>query len=467
MRHGPLIIAVLLMSHSLYSGSNTQEQNQAQFLPVSTDTVIVVDPVGSGSPYELAIDSGEGRVDSTTRVTGNVYLWWVGHDTETHELSHSYTVLPEFDLEVYDIFGQKNVVELKQCDIRTQEDAEADSARCEFSFDVQARGATPIVLVIDVNATFKSQNSVGEIVNDTFMPTIMWIAALQSNEPTFIQIAVPTVGQLYAIGEGSSVAIERQLDLMAYIFRENADATQRWTKRTKTVRDILRNYENNRAWLWGEFQDVGCHAECPDMTKVPAGVSTLHVGPDGSQTVYEFTTPDFAVSKREVTRQEFAEFVVSTKYQPDDDCHAILSVGIASPNWEAPGFDQSPSDPVVCVSWNDARAYLDWLSNEEHRYRLLTMAETTYLHTKFQTDASAQETIDFSGFQRGPDWAWGVQDCWTDDLQFPNDSTAIRSDDCSRRLGYHLQSNKPQYSFFPIVPYQSSNASGFWIARDR
>jgi formylglycine-generating enzyme required for sulfatase activity len=46
-------------------------------------------------------------------------------------------------------------------------------------------------------------------------------------------------------------------------------------------------------------------------------------------------------------------------------------------SWEKPGFEQSEDHPVVCVSWEEARAMAAWLSGEEPGviYRLPTDAE--------------------------------------------------------------------------------------------
>jgi len=46
-------------------------------------------------------------------------------------------------------------------------------------------------------------------------------------------------------------------------------------------------------------------------------------------------------------------------------------------SWENPGFAQEEGHPVVCVSWEEARAFCDWISKQEEglSYRLPTDAE--------------------------------------------------------------------------------------------
>ncbi len=48
-------------------------------------------------------------------------------------------------------------------------------------------------------------------------------------------------------------------------------------------------------------------------------------------------------------------------------------------SWRDPSFPQTDRDPVVCVSWYDARVYAAWLSQVTGKtYRLLTDAEWEY-----------------------------------------------------------------------------------------
>ncbi len=121
---------------------------------------------------------------------------------------------------------------------------------------------------------------------------------------------------------------------------------------------------------------------CPEMVVLPGGTFSM-----GSPTTEEgrfaiegpmqrVTVQPFAVAKYEVTVGEYRQFVQETGYQQESDCGPFEN----NRTWEAPGFPQTAQDPVVCVSYNDARAYLDWLNNrvDGSPYRLPTEAEWEY-----------------------------------------------------------------------------------------
>lgn len=116
-----------------------------------------------------------------------------------------------------------------------------------------------------------------------------------------------------------------------------------------------------------EFQDC---AVCPVMVKIPAGKFMM-----GSPVSERGRNPDegpqndvsigyaFAAGKFEVTQAEYAAFVAATKAQPPVQ----------------PKFLTDPRHPVVNVSWDDAQAYVKWLSQTTGKqYRLLTEAEWEY-----------------------------------------------------------------------------------------
>ena len=108
--------------------------------------------------------------------------------------------------------------------------------------------------------------------------------------------------------------------------------------------------------------------------------------------VHEVTVSSFHLNKYEVTIEEFAAFVQDASYvtsaekeskdaveRPKDEYGALLaSPGahvmdpaadqmswVAEANWKNPQFEQSPKDPVVCMSWRDAVSYCNWLSTKE------------------------------------------------------------------------------------------------------
>lgn len=148
-------------------------------------------------------------------------------------------------------------------------------------------------------------------------------------------------------------------------------------------------------------------AECPEMIVIPKGTFLMGSPPtevgrnenEGPQ--HKVSVRRFAAGIYPVTRAEYAAFVRETRRPQDGGC-TVWRTGMpadekdalfkdSSKDWSNPGFKQTDRDPAVCVSWDDAQAYVRWLNGKlcgsqkittcpkgAGRYRLLTEAEWQY-----------------------------------------------------------------------------------------
>lgn len=79
---------------------------------------------------------------------------------------------------------------------------------------------------------------------------------------------------------------------------------------------------------------------------------------------------------RPLTRAEYARFVAATGRESSLCRERMSLLRIVKPrDWKEPGFEQTDSQPVVCVSYEDAVAYAHWASRNGQRVRLPTSNE--------------------------------------------------------------------------------------------
>jgi formylglycine-generating enzyme required for sulfatase activity len=268
---------------------------------------------------------------------------------------------------------------------------------------------------------------------------------------------------------------------------------------------------------WAEIKAVNAGqsfrecSECPAMVMVPAGKFNMGLSPaEGAQlinsvsahaSVFDRFLPwtrgamvrssvdqeqpqhrvtiaePFAIGQYPVTRAEFAAFIRETGYSMRSGACFEANHHFDKPpdaGWQSPGFLQTDRDPVVCVSWNDAQAYIAWLNTKlDDRtlkpqaggpYSLPTEAEFEYAaragtRTAYwwgegvgsdNTDCNgcgsrwdSDKTAPVGSFQANPlrlydmlgnVWEW-TADCWNANYTgAPTDGSAWITGNCSKRV---------------------------------
>jgi formylglycine-generating enzyme required for sulfatase activity len=253
------------------------------------------------------------------------------------------------------------------------------------------------------------------------------------------------------------------------------------------------------------FRD--CADVCPEMVVIPPGHFQMG-SPRLSmeEPVHEVRIGYvFAVGKYPVTRGEFRQYLAATGRAASDTC---MGNSISKSNyngtrsWLNPGFPQDDNHPVVCVTWEQAQGYANWLSQKVgHPYRLLSEAEYEYAARAGTTTAyywgddigrghancdgcgsnwDNKQTSPVGSFAPNP---WGLfdmlgdvvswsQDCWHDNYSgAPSDGSAWRTGGCSLHVlrggtwgmisaGLHASAR------YTGDGTRAFNSEGFRLARD-
>ena len=186
--------------------------------------------------------------------------------------------------------------------------------------------------------------------------------------------------------QGQKAAQERLQREAEKRARREAEAA-RLAERERVQKARAQRQKAERKWAVGHvFRDC---PDCPEMIVVPSG-DFMMGSPASEEGRFDWEGPmrrvmigyRFAVGVHEVTRGEFARFVRATNRAMGKSCwiwdgKERKQSGI---NWRNPGFSQGDDHPAVCVSWNDAAAYVRWLNQETGKaYRLLSESEWEYV----------------------------------------------------------------------------------------
>ena len=251
---------------------------------------------------------------------------------------------------------------------------------------------------------------------------------------------------------------------------------------------------------------------------------------DDEKPPHSVTVSDFALSRTEITRGQFRAFVEATGYKTTAEKQGSCwgdKTGkgdwdyVEGNHWQKVGFEQTDEHPVVCVSWDDAQAYVQWLNQVDagKNYHLPTEAEWEYAARggnqknayPWRQDGSSQLAcqganladqvlkkhypnwlwtvtncedgyvytaptgqFDSNGYglkdMHGNAWEW-VQDCYHDSYdKAPKDGSAWQENSCEKRVLRGGSWNvKPQFARsanrIRVVPTGRDNDGGFRISR--
>ncbi len=201
------------------------------------------------------------------------------------------------------------------------------------------------------------------------------------------------LGQARSALDGGNLALAQQLADQAKAISPDLAGLSEFSERLTNAR-LYASYKPGQQFT-DHFLDIP--GQAPSMVVVPTGSFRMGA-PDSEEGHQDDETPQhdvaiakgFAMARSAITVGQFREFVKASGYQPDS-----AKLGGASVYDEGTGAMRDDSGagwqddyvgktadsrlPVVNISWADAKAYADWLSQRTGKtYRLPSEAEFEY-----------------------------------------------------------------------------------------
>lgn len=161
------------------------------------------------------------------------------------------------------------------------------------------------------------------------------------------------------------------------MYKQNHNPGSIWSLRNAALLALISSPS-----VWAESYIV------PPMVNVPAGSFMMgtNSGDTAAMPMHKVDIEAFQMAKYPVTVAEFRKFVLDTGYAPEPTCKDHIDsnwlsrpTDIGTANWDKHRYYHSEYQPVTCVTWQDANAYANWISEKTNTtFRLPTEQEFEY-----------------------------------------------------------------------------------------
>lgn len=236
----------------------------------------------------------------------------------------------------------------------------------------------PFVFNLEIEVTIEQTPLPENSVDDNRAEIVFWETIEDSERPAAFEAYLDRYGEDGLFGP----LAQTRLDALLTETLETAHSE------LPSPRPVQSSLNVSRDEAVGEtFKDC---AHCPEMVVVPAGEFLMgspkdEIGRDEDESPQHRVTiaEPFAVGRFEVTRGEYRHFIEESGHAAGNACWTLEDrewKERRARSWNDPAFSQGDDHPAVCVSWQDAKAYVDWLSHKTGKaFRLPSEAEWEYV----------------------------------------------------------------------------------------